>query len=187
MYSNDNHIIREITPLSDKDFFYIVERHKSEFTYPMHSHCEYELNFCEKASGVRRVVGDSSEVIGDYDLVLITGSDLEHVWEHHKCTSKDIREITVQFSSELFSHTFINKSQFSSIRRMLERAQSGLSFPMPAILKIYPLLDGLVSENRGFYAVIKFLTILYELSLFDDAKTLSTSSFAHKVVDFDSR
>ena len=67
-----NQIIREITPLSDKDCFYIAERYKTEFTYPIHNHSEFELNFTEKAAGVRRIVGDSSEVIGDYDLVLIT-------------------------------------------------------------------------------------------------------------------
>ena len=71
-----NQIIREITPLSDKDCFYIAERYKTEFTYPIHNHSEFELNFTEKAAGVRRIVGDSSEVIGDYDLVLITGKDL---------------------------------------------------------------------------------------------------------------
>ncbi len=71
-----NQIIREITPLSDKDCFYIAERYKTEFTYPIHNHSEFELNFTEKAAGVRRIVGDSSEVIGDYDLVLITGKRL---------------------------------------------------------------------------------------------------------------
>ena len=97
-----NQIIREITPLSDKDCFYIAERYKTEFTYPIHNHSEFELNFTEKAAGVRRIVGDSSEVIGDYDLVLITGKDLEHVWEQNECRSKEIREITIQFSSDLF-------------------------------------------------------------------------------------
>lgn len=58
---------------------------------------------------MRRVVGDSAEVIGDYDLVLITGKELEHVWEQHECTSRDIREITIQFSSDLFFKDFINK------------------------------------------------------------------------------
>ena len=59
-----NQIIREITPLSDKDCFYIAERYKTEFTYPIHNHSEFELNFTEKAAGVRRIVVDSSEVIG---------------------------------------------------------------------------------------------------------------------------
>ena len=142
-------IIREITPLSDKDCFYIADRHKTEFTYPIHNHTEFELNFCEKAAGVRRIVGDSAEVITDYDLVLITGKELEHVWEQHECHSKDIREITIQFSSDLFSKTFINKNQFDSIRRMLEKAQKGLCFPMSAILKVYSMLDTLASEKQS--------------------------------------
>ena len=180
-----NQIIREITPLSDKDCFYIAERYKTEFTYPIHNHSEFELNFTEKAAGVRRVVGDSSEVIGDYDLVLITGKDLEHVWEQNECRSKEIREITIQFSSDLFFKSFINKNQFDSIRRMLDKAQKGLCFPMSAILKIYPLLDTLASEKQGFYAVIKFMTILYELSLFEEeARTLSSSSFCQDRYSF---
>ena len=188
MNAQQNHIIREITPLSDKDCFYIAERHKTEFTYPIHNHAEFELNFCEKASGVRRIVGDSAEIIGDYDLVLITGKDLEHVWEQHECTSKEIREITIQFSSDLFFKSFISKNQFDSIRRMLDRAQKGLCFPMAAILKVYSLLDTLASEKQGFYAVVKFLTILYELSLFEEeARTLSTSSFAKIDIHSDSR
>ena len=132
-----NQIIREITPLSDKDCFYIAERYKTEFTYPIHNHSEFELNFTEKAAGVRRIVGDSSEVIGDYDLVLITGKDLEHVWEQNDCHSKEIREITIQFSSDLFFKSFINKNQFDSIRRMLDKAQKGqfrsVDFPLPDV------------------------------------------------------
>ena len=182
MNAQQSYIIREITPLSDKDCFYVAERYKTEFTYPIHNHAEFELNFCEKAAGVRRIVGDSAEVIGDYDLVLITGQDLEHVWEQNECNSKEIREITIQFSPDLFSESFINKNQFDSIRRMLERAQKGLCFPMSAIMKVYSMLDTLASEKQGFYAVLKFMTILYELSLFEEeSRTLSSSSFANAV------
>lgn len=188
MNMHQTSIIREITPLSDKDCFYIADRHKTEFTYPIHNHTEFELNFCEKASGVRRIVGDSAEVIGDYDLVLITGKDLEHVWEQHECISKDIREITIQFSSDLFFKSFINKNQFDSIHRMLERAQKGLCFPISAIMKVYSILDTLSFEKQGFYAVLKFLTILYELSLFEEESyTLSSSSFAKIGIQSDSR
>lgn len=71
---------------------------------------------------------------------------------------------------------------------MLERAQKGLCFPMSAILKVYSMLDTLASENQGFYAVLKFMTILYELSLFEEeARTLSSSSFAKIDIHSDSR
>lgn len=173
-----NHIMREITPLSERDFFYIADRRKSDFTYPIHCHTEYELNFVENAAGVRRVVGDSAEVIGDYDLVLITGKNLEHVWEQHECTSQDIREITIQFSPDFFPKYFETKNQLASICHMLERARCGLCFPQQAIMKVYNLLDKLASEEQGFYAVLDFLSILYELSLYDDARVLASSSFA---------
>lgn len=145
---NSNYIMREITPLSDRDCFYIADRRKTEFTYPIHCHAEFELNFTEHAAGVRRVVGDSAEVISDYDLVLITGKELEHVWEQHECTSKEIREITIQFSSDLFFKNFMNKNQFDSIRRMLEKAQCGISFPMQAIMKVITGWINWLPKNR---------------------------------------
>ena len=108
---NQNYIMREITPLSERDCFYIADRRKTEFTYPIHCHAEYELNFTEHASGVRRVVGDSAEIIGDYDLVLITGKELEHVREQHECPSGENREITIQFSPDLFFGNVVNTNQ----------------------------------------------------------------------------
>ena len=87
----ESRVIHEITPLMGKDAFYIADRRKKEFTYPIHNHEVFELNFVEHAAGVRRIVGDSNEVIGDYDLVLITSPDLEHVWEQNTCTRRHPR------------------------------------------------------------------------------------------------
>ena len=187
MNTHSNFIIREITPLSEKDCFYIADRIKSEFTYPIHSHAEYELNYVENAAGVRRIIGDSVEIIGNYDLTLVAGDKLEHVWEQHQCKSKNIREITIQFSSDLFLGNLINKNQFDSIRKMLDNAKKGISFPMDAIMKLYSTIDTLASEKEGFYAVIKLMTLLYELSLYDDARVLSSSSFVNIEDGSDSR
>jgi AraC-like DNA-binding protein len=185
---NLTNAIHEVTPLSEKDCFYIADRHKTGFTYPMHSHEEYELNFIANASGVKRIVGDSIEIIGDYDLVLIASEELEHVWEQHECESKDIREITIQFSPNLFSPYFLGKNQFSSIRKMFQNAQKGICFPMPAIMSVYNLLNKLSVERDGFYAVINFFKILHKLSLqCDNARMLSSSSFAKIGIHSDSR
>ena len=171
-------VMREVTPLSERDCFYIADRHKTSFNYPIHCHPEYELNYIEHATGVRRTVGDSTEVIGDYDLVLIASSDLEHCWEQGSCTNTDIREITIQFTGDVLPDSVLKKNQFDSIRRMLEHARCGLAFPLPAIMKVYTKLDALAHHKTGFHAVLDFLDILHELSLFDDARTLSSSSFA---------
>lgn len=175
-----NQTINEISPLGDKDCFYIVERYKSHFTYPMHVHAECELNFIEHGAGVRRVVGDSVETIGDYELVLIANPALEHVWEQGKCSSNPIREITIQFSPSLFLHGFGNKNQFYTIRRMFDRAACGLTFPVSSIMKVYTLLDGLSREPSGFYQMMRTMSILYELSLGEDARELSNGSFVQQ-------
>ena len=183
----ESRVIHEITPLMGKDALYIADRRKKEFTYPIHNHEVYELNFVEHASGVRRIVGDSNEVIGDFDLVLITSPDLEHVWEQNTCTSEDIREITVQFYLDMSEDSLLSRNPFYSMRKMLLEARKGLAFPMDAIMRVYQQLDTLSSIKDGFYAVMQFMTILYELSKCKDAWTLATSSFAKVEVESDSR
>lgn len=184
---DDRRIIHEITPLMGKDVLYIADRHKKEFTYPIHNHSVYELNFVENAKGVRRIVGDSQEVIGDYDLCLITSPDLEHVWEQNECHSDDIREITVQFDFSMSDETLFGRNPYASITRMMQEAKKGLSFPLQAIMKVYGMLDTLNSVKDGFYAVQQFLTILYELSRCENARTLASSSYAKVTVEDDSR
>ena len=180
-------VFTEITRLSEKDCFYIVERHKTEFTYPLHQHKEFELNFIERGEGVRRIVGDSVEEIGDYELVLIGGENLEHVWEQGRCKSKDIREITIQFSGDIFGDGLLSKNQFASIRRMLKRADHGLAFSLSSIMKVYSTLDTIADESERFVQFLKFMYILYELSVSDEARILASSSFAHTERSTESR
>ncbi len=180
-------ILEEITPLSPKDCFYIVERYKSEFSYPLHCHEEYELNFIEHGRGVRRVVGDSIEEIGDYELTLVAGKTLAHAWEQGSCSAHDVREITIQFSQQLFPQELLARNQFASIKKMLDKAYLGLNFSTSAIMKVYSLLTSLASMNERFEQYLTFLKIMYELSVDEQARTLASSSFASGVIDAESR
>ena len=183
----ESKVIHEITPLMGKDVLYIAERRKKEFTYPIHNHKVFEINFVEHAPGVRRIVGDSNEVIGEYDLVLITSPDLEHVWEQGTCTSEDIHEITIHFEFDFSETSLFSRNPFSSVRKMMQEARKGLSFPMDAILRVYQQLVSLCTVKDGFYAFQQFMSILYELSKCDGAHTLASSSFAKVEVSSDSR
>ena len=174
----ESKVIHEITPLMGKDVLYIADRRKKEFTYPIHNHEVFELNFVEHAAGVRRIVGDSNEVIGDYDLVLITSPDLEHVWEQNICKSDDIREITIQFDIDFSDSSIFGRNPFNSMKNMMNEARKGLCFPMDAIMRVYQLLNTLSSIKDGFHAFMQFLEVLYELSKCDGARTLASSSFA---------
>ena len=183
----ESKVIHEITPLMGKEVLYIAERRKKEFTDPIHNHKVFELNFVEHAPGVHRIVGDSNEVIGDYDLVLITSPDLEHVWEQGSCTSEDIHEITVHFEFDFSEGSLFSRNPFDSVCHMMREARKGLSFSMDAIMRVYPMLTTLCQVKDGFYAFMQFLTILYELSKCDGAHTLASSSYAKVEVTSDSR
>ena len=126
--------------------------------------------------GVRRVVGDSVEEIGPYDLTLIAGNELEHAWEQGNCTEGDVREITIQFSPDIFPPDLLNRSQFGSIKTMLSKADHGLAFSVRTIMKVYSILDGLSSESEPFDQYLSFLKILYELSQSEDSRILASSS-----------
>ena len=181
-------VLHEITPLGEHDFMYVADRHKKEFTYPLHQHELFELNYVENGAGCRRVVGDSQETISDYDLVLITSPDLMHVWEQGDCQSDDVHEVTVQFFIDFDTSNSIYKTNpFKSIYNMLMRARHGLAFPMHAIMAVYQRITHLSSITEGFYAVQELYSILYELSKADGARELASSAFAKVSVDSDSR
>lgn len=172
-------LINEITPLQKEDFFYLVDRKKKAFDFPIHYHSECEINFIERGAGLRRIVGDSEEVIGDYELVFIASPHLEHAWQQDEDVSdRDIHEITIQFSLDILPETILRRTQFASIKTMVERAQRGLVFSLKTIMQVYPDLLELAKEGRGFDSVTRFMRLLYILSQAPDARELSSSSFA---------
>lgn len=170
-------LFKEVSPLSDKDCFIVMERLKSTFNFPIHIHPECEINFIEHARGAQRIVGDSVETIGEEDLVLITNPRLEHAWMNHECKSQNIHEITIQFHASSIPADLLEKNQFQSIKRLLEKAQKGVVFGAESIGKVRPLLRTITCETDGFYSVLKLLMILHELSLAEDMRTLASHSF----------
>ena len=181
-------VLRELPPLMENDFLYVADRRKKEFTYPIHKHEVFELNYVENGAGVVRIVGDSSETISNRELVLITSPDLEHVWLQGTCHSDEVREITVQFFLDFTSPgSIFNRIPLRSIRDLFEHARKGVAFSEETIEKVFPMLDTLSKTTDKFYAVIKFLSILHELSISDGTRELASSSFAKVNVDSDSR
>ena len=180
-------ILSEITPLSDKDCFYLVDRNKTEFDYPIHRHGEIEINFVSNCAGARRIVGDSIEELGEYDLAMI-GPGLEHCWDQHYCDKTDKREITIQFRADLFPQEFLAKNQMKPIADLLKKSQTGIAFGMRTIMSVYSRLDELTrSFSADFSSVIAFLELLQQLSMATDAHQLATSSFSNIHLSTESR
>jgi AraC-like DNA-binding protein len=110
------------------------------------------------------------------------------MWEQYECKSEVIHEVTVQFRLYFERPTSpFRYNSHKSIYRMLVRAKRGLAFPPQAIMLVYHRLVRLSSIDEGFLAVQEFFSILYELSKFDDARELATSSFAKVGVGSESK
>ena len=182
-----SNIFREVTPLSAEDCFVIRSRVKSEFNYPVHVHPEFELNYIENAPGAQRLIGDSLEEIGDYELCLIGNENLEHAWMNGSCDSKDIFEITIQFHKDLFFESMLSKRQFHSVAIMFENAKKGIVYSRETILKVRDLLHKHCKNEEGFHSVIDLLNILQTLSEDKNSRILATSTFANRDDSSDSR
>ena len=177
-------IITETTPLTDNDCFYLVDRKKKQFDFPIHNHEEYEMNLVINCKGCQRVVGDSVETLDYYDLVLVKGG-LEHGWLQNGVeTEGSIHEITIQWNESIVNHQLLSKTSFAPLKKMTEDLRKGIAFSQETIKSVLPLFEQIIKPQPGFMRYLKLLEIIYTLSMSDDYRTLSTSSFA-KMPDTD--
>ena len=74
-----------------------------------------------------------------------------------------------------------------ALHDLFDRAEVGVAFGMKTIMRVYDRLNELVNMEPGFYSVMKFFELMYELSISSDYKLLSSSAFAHVSMTTDSR
>jgi AraC-like DNA-binding protein len=178
-------LLREITPLTQNDCFSVFSRIKNEFDFPLHFHDEIELNFIKNASGAKRVIGDHVEEIEDVELVLV-GSNLQHGWFNNKCKGKKIHEITIQFHRDLFDEKFLQRNQMNFIKTLFQRASRGVLFSRETALSIMPRINDL-TQKQGFDSVLELMSILHDLSISRNFRTLSDASFNKEISSYNSR
>lgn len=179
-------LIIEIPPISGKDCYYMQERYKPCFNYPLHKHDAFELNFVEHCAGARRIVGDNIEVLGDYDLAFI-GCNLEHVWEQSDCHSESIHEITIQMPNDLFAPSWLNRRIMQPVKEMFEASQVGIAFGMKAIMTVYERLNSIVNSEPTFQTMQIMQGIIYDLATSGDYHCLASSHYSHTDVPVTSR
>jgi len=162
---------KEITPLAFDDLFIVLNHHAAKFDYPVHYHCDFEINLVIDTHG-KRIVGDSSEDFNELDLVLI-GSNVPHAWKGEE--KKDCHVVTIQFSDQLINFQIMEKRIFNNIKNMLHESQRGIVFSEKTsrimkrkILKLTSL--------QGFQTVLEFFSILNELSI-SDRRLLASNQF----------
>lgn len=174
-------ILRESTPLTDNDCFMIFSRKKSSFDFPLHTHKEMELNLVMNAAGASRVIGNHVGSIGDMELVLVSG-DTPHAWFTDRCQSKQIHEITLQFSPDLIDEKFLNRNPMTALKRLFEEARRGVLFSRETAELLAPRMRELYEQGSagGMKPVLDMLMILNTLSLCEERRPLSDATFIQK-------
>lgn len=165
-------IIREITSLSEDDFFTVLNHFHAKFDFPIHYHPEYELNMVLNSNG-KRIIGDSILDYDELDLVLI-GPNTPHAWTGND--TNDAQVVTIQFHSDFVSNKMLEKKLMYPIRELLDKANRGVLFSKETAANIKERIMKL-SESQDFDSLLDFFSILYDLSVSRNQKVLATPTY----------
>lgn len=164
-------IIREITPLSEDDFFIVLNHFNAKFDFPVHYHPEYELNLVLHSKG-KRIIGDSIEAYGHPDLVLI-GPNTPHAWTGNE---PNVQVVTIQFLPDFLSEKAFSRKLTLPIKELLERSKMGVVFSNETTNNFLDRIM-LLTETRRFDSLLQFLSILNDLATSPGQRSLSSLSY----------
>ncbi|MFC2129465.1 AraC family transcriptional regulator [Bacteroidota bacterium] len=164
--------VREVTPLSDHDFFVVLNHYKAKFDYPVHYHPEYEINLVQKTGG-KRIIGDSIESFEDGDLVLL-GPNTPHAWRGEENGKAHV--ITIQFHADFLGEKALRRNLMTPISEMLARSRRGILFTGDAVKSIQDRINAF-SDYQGFESLINFISLLYDMSILKGQKQLASPSY----------
>ena len=154
------YVRREITPISNQDFYVLQNHFNAQFDYPLHYHPEFEINLVFNTSG-KRLIGDAIENYGDTDLVLV-GSNTLHAWTNDNSTS-DARVITIQFATDFLNKQTLTRNVMQPIKTLLEKSHQGVLFTGNNLKLLKERILEL-AELNGFQGVLGFLSLLDEMA-----------------------
>ncbi|PCH69966.1 MAG: AraC family transcriptional regulator [Bacteroidales bacterium] len=167
-------IVREITPLSEEDFFIILDHVNAKFDFPIHYHPEFEINLVLHSEG-KRIIGDSIKEYDSADLVLI-GPNTPHAWTGKP---EGVRVITIQFHYDFLGEKTLARKLTTPIKELLDRSKMGILFSHDTTNHMIDRILKL-TEIRGFDSLLEFISILYDLSISRNQITLSSPSYVEQ-------
>ncbi len=161
---------------------------KSHFTYPWHSHSEYELLYVIDGFG-SRFVADNIEEFTSSDLVLL-GSNLPHFWKSDESffdqqKEMKIKYIVIQFSNEFFKEAISEYPEFHLIKELLDRSGKGIRFSKNVSGKAKRKIFKVV-RSKGFERALLTLELLQFLAKADEYRLLAGEFYRIENHDFTS-
>lgn len=149
------------------------------FTYPWHFHKEYEILYMLESTGTR-YVADSIEPFSPGELVMMAGN-LPHYWrnddEYYEGNPQiRAKRIVVHFPNDFLRPQIDTYPEFHTIKNLLARSEKGIRFFQPESDEIGKKLLKLL-HLKGFKQLMRFIEILYEMSLNTNYKLLASEAY----------
>ena len=94
--------------------------------------------------------------------------------------------MTIQFHRDLFDEKLLRRNQLSFIRTLLERSAKGILFSQETAQALKPRFMNL-HHKSGFDSVLELMSILHDLSISRNMRTLSLTSFSNDSLSYNSR
>lgn len=133
-----------------------------------HYHPEYEIVYMPTGSGQRRV-GTNVSRYDTGELVFI-GPNLPHLnFSYGK--KGQYEEVVVQMRDNFLGDTFLQKPELAAIRRLFERAHTGLTFGVDTKQRVGPWLAQL-PDQPPFERMLTLLRVLETLAAAPDVEPL---------------
>ncbi len=138
----------------------------------LHLHPEYEIVLNISGNGTR-VAGDSVELFDRYDLVMY-GPDLRHFWNFYRNDENDTgrHAIMIHFRRDSLGDSLLSQFELADLRRLLENAGRGISFPPETGEAAEEPMRRLLSDT-GMKKMVSFFRLLEILCSAPRFKTLS--------------
>ena len=133
-----------------------------------HYHPEYEIVYIPSGEGQRRV-GTNVSGYQAGELVFI-GPNLPHL-NYSYGKQGDYEEIVVQMRDDFMGESFLQKPELTTVRRLFERAHTGLQFGPETKRRVGPWLAKL-STQTPFERFLTLLHVLQQLAEAPDAEPL---------------
>lgn len=170
-------IIEELTPCQTTKTIHVERREKTKFDFPLHTHEEMELNLLVGCKGALRVVGDSITELDDLDLTLV-GPNVPHGWLQHKCKSRKIKEITIQFPSINFHMGYLEQNNIGSLYSLVKNSTRGVTFDYETILENYAAIKQLSNLTNNFEKLMSLSWVMFNLSTSGNQTLLASEAFS---------
>ena len=164
--------------------FVIKYENFPHFRFPMHFHEEFEIVYIIKSFG-KKFVGDSVEEFASGDLS-VYGNNLPHFYMSDPAFYRSdpdlkVNAIVIQFPISYFPESQLQWTEFSSVKKLLKSASSGLSLSSESAAKGGEILQK-IWHTSGMERHLLFVKLIDYLGN-SESRTIASPDYSNKMKD----